>query len=73
MVRNALAVLEARGRRGACQADHVELVAALRAREPNRAEEPMDAHLRRVRGNLPGDGKRSQDDRAGGLIAPPTG
>ena len=39
----------------------------------NRAEELMDAHLRRVEGNLLGEGKRSQDDRAGGVIASPTG
>ena len=60
-------------RRGACQADRVEMVAALRARELNRAQELMDAHLRRVEANLPGEGKRSQDDRAGGPIASPTG
>ena len=41
-----------RDRQHAYQADHAELVAALRARDPDRAVEAMRAHLARVAGHL---------------------
>jgi len=41
-----------RERQRAYQADHAELVAALRARDPDRAVEAMRAHLARVAGHL---------------------
>jgi DNA-binding FadR family transcriptional regulator len=41
-----------RDRQHAYQADHRELVAALRARDPDRAVEAMRAHLARVAGHL---------------------
>ncbi len=53
---------DSRERRQAYQADHVELVASLRARELARAIEVMDAHLRRVEANLLGRGRPSDDE-----------
>jgi DNA-binding FadR family transcriptional regulator len=44
-----------RERQRAYQADHVELVAALRARDADRAVEAMRAHLARVAGHLFGE------------------
>jgi len=44
-----------RDRQHAYQADHAELVAALRARDPDRAVEAMRAHLTRVAGHLFGE------------------
>jgi GntR family uxuAB operon transcriptional repressor len=44
-----------RERQRAYQADHAELVAALRARDPERAVEAMRAHLARVDSHLFGD------------------
>lgn len=52
---------DSRERRATYQADHVELVEALRARELTRAVEVMDAHLSRVEANLLGGGKRNED------------
>ena len=43
---------DSRERRAVYQADHVELVEALCARELARAIEAMDAHLARVEANL---------------------
>ncbi|MGI8506388.1 MAG: FadR/GntR family transcriptional regulator [Solirubrobacteraceae bacterium] len=51
---------DSRDRRTSYQADHVELVDALRARELTRAVEVMDAHLSRVEANLLGEGKRNE-------------
>jgi DNA-binding FadR family transcriptional regulator len=44
-----------RDRRERYQADHVELVAALRARDTDRATEAMRSHLARVHGDLFGE------------------
>jgi GntR family transcriptional regulator, uxu operon transcriptional repressor len=49
---------DSRERRAAYQADHVELVDALRARELARAAEVMEAHLARVEANLLGAGQQ---------------
>ena len=43
---------DTRERRAAYQRDHVEIVEALCAREPDRATAAMDAHLARVQANL---------------------
>ena len=43
---------DSRERRAAYQADHVELVDALRSRELTHAIEVMDRHLARVQANL---------------------
>jgi GntR family uxuAB operon transcriptional repressor len=45
---------DSRERRAAYQADHVDLVEAICARELHRAVEVMEAHLARVEGNLLG-------------------
>ena len=45
---------DSRERRAAYQADHVELVDAICARELHRAVAVMDAHLARVQANLLG-------------------
>ena len=50
---------DSRERRALYQADHVELVEAICARELHRAVEVMDAHLERVQANLLGS--RSED------------
>ena len=47
---------DSRERRAAYQADHVELVEALRARELTHAVDVLDAHLARVQANLLGGG-----------------
>jgi DNA-binding FadR family transcriptional regulator len=43
---------DTRERRDAYQADHVEIVEAVSARELDRATAAMDAHLARVQANL---------------------
>jgi GntR family uxuAB operon transcriptional repressor len=52
-------ISDSRERRRLYQEDHVELVAALCAREAARAIEAMDAHLARVESNLLGPGAQS--------------
>lgn len=52
---------DSRERRATYQADHVELIEALRARELTRAVEVMESHLGRVEANLLGAGQRDED------------
>jgi DNA-binding FadR family transcriptional regulator len=52
---------DSRERRAAYQADHMELVEALCARELSRAVEAIDAHLARVEANLLGKSAQGTD------------
>jgi DNA-binding FadR family transcriptional regulator len=52
---------DSRERRGAYQAEHVELVDALSKRELTRAVSVMEAHLARVEANLLGAGPQRLD------------